>query len=273
LVTGASKVFNVAIRTALIDKNTGRGEIGIGSGVVWDSDPEKEFEESLLKADYLTKPEHYFELFETMLVQNQRIYDLEEHEQRLRESAEHFLFVFNNSLFYNKIEEILKADTRQKYILKILLNKWGGLRVETRDFRELNLPVKICISTERLLSSDKFYYFKTTKRDLYDRERELFLQNGFFEVIFFNESGNLAEGAISNIFVYLDNEWVTPPVESGLLAGIYRKKFINDNSCRESLLTYEDLINADDIVLTNSVRGKIEVDSIYNSAGRVWLRK
>jgi para-aminobenzoate synthetase/4-amino-4-deoxychorismate lyase len=45
-------VFNVAIRTILLQK--GRGEMGIGSGVVYDSDPQKEYEECLLKARFLT---------------------------------------------------------------------------------------------------------------------------------------------------------------------------------------------------------------------------
>lgn len=44
-------VFNVAIRTVLLENN--EGEMGIGSGIVYDSDPEKEFEECLLKAKFL----------------------------------------------------------------------------------------------------------------------------------------------------------------------------------------------------------------------------
>lgn len=45
-------VFNVAIRTLVLDE-TGRGTLGVGSGVVWDSDPESEYAECLLKARFL----------------------------------------------------------------------------------------------------------------------------------------------------------------------------------------------------------------------------
>ncbi len=45
-------VFNVAIRTLTITNGT--GELGIGSGITIDSDPEDEFEETLLKAKFLT---------------------------------------------------------------------------------------------------------------------------------------------------------------------------------------------------------------------------
>lgn len=44
--------FNVPIRTLLI-KN-GRGEMGIGGGIVWDSTPQGEWNEGLLKARFLT---------------------------------------------------------------------------------------------------------------------------------------------------------------------------------------------------------------------------
>ncbi|MFN3550305.1 MAG: aminodeoxychorismate synthase component I, partial [Endomicrobiia bacterium] len=59
-------VFNVAIRTALIYKN-GKSEMGIGSGIVSDSQPEKEFEECKLKSTFLLKKIPKFRLIETML--------------------------------------------------------------------------------------------------------------------------------------------------------------------------------------------------------------
>jgi para-aminobenzoate synthetase/4-amino-4-deoxychorismate lyase len=47
--------FNVAIRTLMLHAD-GRGEMGIGSGLVHDSTAEAEFEECLLKARFLTEP-------------------------------------------------------------------------------------------------------------------------------------------------------------------------------------------------------------------------
>jgi para-aminobenzoate synthetase/4-amino-4-deoxychorismate lyase len=45
--------FNVAIRTVHIDRAAGLAEYGCGGGVVWDSDGEEEYAESLLKAKSL----------------------------------------------------------------------------------------------------------------------------------------------------------------------------------------------------------------------------
>ncbi|MDD2679633.1 MAG: chorismate-binding protein [Candidatus Omnitrophica bacterium] len=44
--------FNIPIRTLLI--NQGAAEMGIGGGIVWDSTPQGEWEEGLLKAKFLT---------------------------------------------------------------------------------------------------------------------------------------------------------------------------------------------------------------------------
>ena len=57
--------FNVAIRTLFMDAG-GAGEMGIGSGIVSDSKADAEFEECLLKAQFLTKADAPFELIETI---------------------------------------------------------------------------------------------------------------------------------------------------------------------------------------------------------------
>lgn len=46
--------FNIPIRTALIDRKDGKGEMGIGGGIVWDSTAEGEWAEGLLKAGFFT---------------------------------------------------------------------------------------------------------------------------------------------------------------------------------------------------------------------------
>jgi para-aminobenzoate synthetase/4-amino-4-deoxychorismate lyase len=46
--------FNIPIRTALINRANGKGEMGIGGGIVWDSTPEGEWAEGILKARFFT---------------------------------------------------------------------------------------------------------------------------------------------------------------------------------------------------------------------------
>jgi para-aminobenzoate synthetase / 4-amino-4-deoxychorismate lyase len=45
--------FNVSIRTALLDKARGQAHYGVGGGIVWDSDPLEELEETRTKSHIL----------------------------------------------------------------------------------------------------------------------------------------------------------------------------------------------------------------------------
>ena len=93
-------VFNVAIRTLELDGQSGeldgdRGTMGVGSGIVIDSDAAEEFRECLLKAEFLTLPSHRlpesFSLVETLLWNGE--YPLIElHLDRIEDSADYFGF-------------------------------------------------------------------------------------------------------------------------------------------------------------------------------------
>jgi para-aminobenzoate synthetase/4-amino-4-deoxychorismate lyase len=85
-------------------------------------------------------------------------------------------------------------------------------------------------------------------------------------VIYFNEMDQLAEGAITNVFIKKDNIWYTPAIESGILAGVYRKYFIGKNrgNVIEKEISKDELFNADEVVLTNSLRGEIKVEKLFH---------
>ena len=87
---------------------------------------------------------------------------------------------------------------------------------------------------------------------------------GFFDAIYFNERGELAEGAITNIFIYKNDVISTPPINAGILPGVYRKHLLkNDSGIRERRLYLADLLEADKIILTNSVRGEVIVNKLF----------
>ncbi len=258
--------FNVAIRTLVINKKSGAGEIGLGSGIVWDSDPIDEYEETLLKSKFLLEPEDYFELFETMLVENGKIFLIDWHIERLKDAANYFMFRFNEREIRNKLFGILKETVAdKKYRLKLNITKWGICNFTIKEYFPLNENVKIVISDKRVSSQNRFQYFKTTNRKLYNDEYNRYSKKGFFDVLFFNEQDHLAEGAITNIFVKKNNHWLTPSLDCGILPGVYRKYFIEKNLPHviETFLTYKDLLESEEIILTNSLREEIKVSRVF----------
>jgi para-aminobenzoate synthetase/4-amino-4-deoxychorismate lyase len=264
LIRKNKMTFNVPIRTLCIDKKTGKGEIGLGSGIVWDSIAEEEYEETKLKSNFLTHPLKSFEIFETMLVINGKIFLLEEHLERMQQAAEYFLFCFDKKKIRSHLERIVNTADHKKHRLRISISKSGKITYEQNPLPENEENIKVIISKNRVDSKNKFQYFKTTNRNLYDREHKKYSSKGFFDVIYLNKHGELAEGAITNIFVYKNHVISTPPLNSGILSGVYRKYLLNSNlMIRERKLYIEDLLEADKIVLTNSVRGQVIVSKLF----------
>jgi para-aminobenzoate synthetase/4-amino-4-deoxychorismate lyase len=257
--------FNVAIRTVVLDQKKTTGELGIGSGIVWDSNPQMEYEELLLKSKFLTSPCESFELFETMKVENGCIPLLNEHLDRLKKAADFFLFLYDEKkLKYLIQEKAVKSNSRRRCKLKIYLNKFGKIKIELSDYPLIPEEIRVIISDVKINSHDPFRYFKTTSRKIYDEEHSFYSAQGFFDVLFMNEKDNMTEGAITNVFIRKNGRWYTPPIEAGILNGIFRAHLLLKNkNIAEKDIFADDLIDADEIKLTNALRGEMKVDKIY----------
>ena len=140
------------------------------------------------------------------------------------------------------------------------MSKDGNIKTETEIFYDSNSLVKIAFSKQKTNSRDCFLFHKTTQRKLYDDEYKKHSRNGFFDVIFTNEKGQVTEGAISNIFIKSNGVLYTPPVSCGLLDGTFRRHLLENRRIpvKEKILYKDDIIKADKIYLTNSVRGIVE---------------
>ncbi len=254
--------FNVPIRTLTL--KDGKGEMGIGSGIIHDSDPKREWEECLLKAQFLTSPREEFQLIETILWQPDSGYWLlERHLNRLAESAAYFEFPFDRQAVTDLLKEEARNLTDGSWKVRLLLDRNG--RKETsrspldQSTTSTALP-KIILAKEHVDSRQPTLFHKTTSRTLYNRIYREVLERGFFDALFTNEKGELTEGAISNLFIRQEGAYYTPPVECGLLPGVFRQYFLDTCSkAFEKVLTPPDLFRADAVYLANSVRGMVEV--------------
>jgi len=255
--------FNIPIRTITISKYNNSGVMGIGSGIVWDSKPSDEFEEAKLKSNFLTKPAKYFELIETMLVEDGEIFLLENHINRLRKSADYFLFHFDET----KLRELLYTivvglNIKNKFKVRLFLTKWGEQKYSLEQINETIINGRIIISAKRIDSNNPFHYFKTTNRELFNTEFAEWSEEAFDDVIFLNEKDEITEGAITNIMISKDRKLFTPPVSSGLLNGCYRGHLLSENNVIEKVLFVNDLISADEVFIFNSVKKEIRINKV-----------
>ncbi|MDD5504582.1 MAG: aminodeoxychorismate synthase component I [Candidatus Omnitrophica bacterium] len=258
-----SGIFNVAIRTMFLNKATGKAEMGIGSGIVYDSDGDNEYEECILKASFLTERPAGFSLIETMLWRPARGFTLLGlHLKRLSESARYFDFIYERRAIVKYLKDISSSFDRTKdYRVRLLLAKDGRPRADYSIIREDNAPKQVIISAIKTRSSDKWLFHKTTNRNVYESEYNKHKKLGYYDVLFLNEKGQVTEGAISNVFIEKNNTYYTPPLECGVLNGVYRRFLIAKSGLdiKEKVMYPEDLLKADNIYLTNAVRGMAKV--------------
>jgi para-aminobenzoate synthetase/4-amino-4-deoxychorismate lyase len=110
-------------------------------------------------------------------------------------------------------------------------------------------------------SSDVWLQHKTTRRILYDRALALAEKAGCVDAVFQNERGMVTEGAIHSILVRSGHIWRTPPLEAGILPGVFRQHLLRIRpEIREEDIHVGELSEADEIYLMNAVRGLRRVE-------------
>jgi para-aminobenzoate synthetase/4-amino-4-deoxychorismate lyase len=260
-LSASSFCLNVPIRT--LTWTPAETRLGIGGGIVLDSEPESEWREALLKSRFVhfTMPE--FQVFETIGWEAGRGYLFpEEHLARMRKSQ----YYFGRPWREKEIRDALAVAEKELHAQPQLPGHRGVRLTLTHDgagHGEITPPrppwrpegVRLKLAAIQVDSGDLFLYHKTTFREIFDREYRKALQEGFDEVLFCNEKGFLTEGAISSLFIRRDGQWLTPRLSNGLLPGVWRQAQLRLLEASEADLRPEDLEAAQEIRIGNSVRG------------------
>jgi len=258
--------FNVPIRTLTLAD--GKGCMGIGAGIVHDSDPESEWRECLLKGRFLTHPRPDFQLIETLCWQpDEGFLFLQEHLERLSSSAQYFFFQADVEHIRKRL--VLEAEPFADNAMRVRLLLFKDGRVDVSSSRLTSVTTgdelpEVVFSPRKVDADDVFLYHKTTLRDLYNREREEAVNRGFYEMLFINTKDEVTEGTITTLFVEKNGKLYTPPVSCGLLPGTFRRSHLAAEKAGERVLTMGDVLNADALYVANSVRGLVRVQLVEN---------
>ncbi len=285
---GPLAVFSVPIRTLeLADAVQTEGEaagtrplrLGVGSGVVIDSDPHAEWQECWDKLRFVTAHDPGFGLIETFAalwpLQSARI---ERHLARLARSAAFFGFACDLSALRQALAQahqglgqdtppaqFVPADPWQAacaalapaaWRTRLVLRKSGAFDIDVQAMPPApSQPVRLLLAAERLDATDLFLRHKTTHRARYDAAWRAAEAQGAFDQLFCNQRGELCEGGRSTLLLQRDGVWWTPPLHSGLLPGVARQMLLDSGAVREAVLRPEDLPRASRLAVVNSVRG------------------
>ena len=281
--------LNVVIRT--LEVNAKRDvTIGIGSGITIDSNANNEWQECAVKAGFVTGLSSPVGLIETLRVENGHPPLLALHLNRMQASAKALGIAFSRSVIEAQIQDHLRSCsvTALRLRLRLELSAQGNLHLSHGSVEPL-LGVQKLFWASNLLgeevtlmqSSNPLLRHKTTARAAYDAGWKAAVANGGFDALFVNERGEVTEGGRTSLFICLNGQWCTPPLQSGVLPGVLREQLLNPDQsvaqvkgatlftsslarsilgkARERVLYPEDILKAEALVVVNALRGVIPV--------------
>ncbi len=243
--------FNVAIRTVVIEDQSGAAEYGTGGGITWDSVTAAEYDEALVKAEVLSHRAPDFSLLETMLWRpGEGIVRLGSHLDRLSRSAGYFGRPYPAA----DIEAGLAAvggDVELR--VRLVVDDGGGVTIEHAPLVAGTQPVRLAIDGERVDSQHVLLFHKTTNREVY--EAAIGRHPSVDDVVLVNELGLATETTTANLAARFGEDWVTPPIEDGCLPGVLRAELIEGGRLLVRSLPVAQLEEADELAVLSSLRG------------------
>ncbi len=258
--------LSVAIRTVVLGGVEADGlrpaQLGVGAGIVIDSEPEAEFEECRLKARFLTALDPGFELFETLLAApGQGLAHLDRHLQRISASAQALGFAFDEAQARQALHAHVQGlPTDVAHRVRLALAHDGRLSLTSAPLAPLpGEPVRLILAPQPVARPAALARHKTTLRADYDAGVRAAEACGAFDSLFFTSDGRLTEGGRSNVFVKLGGRWWTPPVSDGVLPGVMRAVVLEDPQWQagERSIHRDELAFAQGLVVCNALRGAL----------------
>lgn len=253
--------LSVPIRTLALQppaNGVRRGEMGVGAGIVFDSDAQDEFAECQLKARFLTGLANDFEIFETLHASaDHGCRHRALHLDRMQASAHYFGFAFDPLQAAAALDAACAALAAGPHRLRLALRADSALSVSCAPLAPLAQPVRLLLAADATHADELFLRHKTSIRARYDDAWRSAESAGAFDTLFFNERGELTEGGRCNVFVRIDGHWCTPPLACGVLPGIMRQVLLADPAfgAAERVITRAMLAGASEILACNALRG------------------
>ena len=277
---GFEGIFNVVIRTLLLKPASDpisddlpfsddlyHGVYGVGSGIIIDSDPAAEYRECGWKARFLNELRPAFGIFETMRVENRQCRLLDLHLGRLKTSAQALNLPLPDD-GETRIRQYIAKLPDGLFRLKAELVS-DDLILSHAATAELPAPQRVIPAPQSLPCRDYLRRFKTTRRALYDQAWQTAETQGAFDSLFFNSDGLLLEGGRSNVFIKYQGQWLTPSLDLDILNGVMRQAvlqqpqtYLGTDAVIETHITRDMLEHAEEIRLSNALRGVFEADLV-----------
>ncbi len=260
LLPGGTVKAIVPIRTLEIDAAR-RATLGVGSGVVIDSDAHAEWRECALKTRFVRNIAPPVGLIETLRWERGHGAPLwRGHLARARRSARALGIPFSEERFTRAVEAAVEEAEATAATLRVRVEiaPNGACAARATPWAPPETPVRFCVSDAVTIDpDDPLQRHKTTRRHHYDALLAAAVAEGLFDAVVMNRRGELVEGCRSTLFLRFPGEsrLATPPLASGCLAGVLRAQLLASGTAYERTLTPADWARAEAVYLGNALHG------------------
>ena len=133
---------------------------------------------------------------------------------------------------------------------------------------ELNMPgLNVGLYKDNFISKNNLSNIKTTNKTLNILASIYAQDHGFDDCLLINNEKNIVESTSGNVFIVSGDKIKTPPLSEGCIDGVIRKVLLNDDklNIHEEIITFLDVLNAQEVFFTNVIKGVSRVASIKNT--------
>jgi len=213
-------------------------------------------------------------LFETMKISNGNILLEGYHFERLFSGLETLKFesllLFTKQRISDQVKELCKKNNYEESArVRLSISRGnGGLYdcdnklsyliecwpLEQMRFNENGLIIDIFPDARK--SIDKFSNLKSANYLPYVMAAIWAKENKLNDALILNQHNQVCDSTIANVFWVAGGNIFTPPLSAGCVAGVMRKRILDlGQNIKEKNLTENDLLNADEVFLTNAING------------------
>ena len=200
------------------------------------------------------------EILETLALKDGHWQNWALHWARLQITAQHFRY----PLMQMQLESDMERMARQTHSMgdwrvRLALSVTGEVQITAEPLPPSVQPVALQLAHQPIANAvahSDVVRFKTSVRQHYDAFKPQ--GAGIFDIVLFNEDGQITEGTRGNIAVQLDGRWVTPPLQCGLLPGVGRALALSQGRLTEQVVTLQEASHASGWAFINSLRGWLD---------------
>ena len=200
------------------------------------------------------------EILETLALKDGRWQNWSLHWARLQITAQHFRY----PLMQMSLECDMERMARQTHSMgdwrvRLALSITGEVQITAEPLPPTVQPVALQLAHQPIANAvahSDVVRFKTSVRQHYDAFKPQ--SADIFDIVLFNEDGQITEGTRGNIAVQLDGRWVTPPLQCGLLPGVGRALALSQGRLTEQVVTLQEASYASGWAFINSLRGWLD---------------